>query len=130
MDNFPNGLSQEEVSDEELQELDEPTRANEEPAVVPTNALDEAAVVEAEDGDGEQESSADMTNDLIFVDTVSTSPLQAPSHDSSPIEGDLAASLKGDPAASPIEGESVDDSLKRLSQGEIPDEEPQELAEQ
>ena len=38
MDNFPNGLSQEEVSDEELQELDEPTRANEEPAVVPTNA--------------------------------------------------------------------------------------------
>ena len=121
MDNFPNGLSQEEVSDEELQELDEPTRANEEPAVVPTNA---------EDGDGEQQSSADMTNDLIFVDTLSTSPLQAPSHDSSPIEGDPAASLKGDPAASPIEGESVDDSLKRLSQGEIPDEEPQELAEQ
>ena len=119
MDNFPNGLSQE-VSDEELQELDEPTRANEEPAIVPTNA---------EDGDGEQQSSADMTNDLIFVDTLSTSPLQAPSHDSSPIEGDLAASLKGDPAASPI-GESVDDSLKRLSQGEIPDEEPQELAEQ
>ena len=113
MDNFPNGLSQEEVSDEELQELDEPTRANEEPAVVPTNA---------EDGDGEQQSSADMTNDLIFVDTLSTSPLQAPSHDSSPIEGD--------PAASPIEAESVDDSLKRLSQGEIPDEEPQELAEQ
>ena len=122
MDNFPNGLSQEEVSDEELQELDEPTRANEEPAVVPTNSLDEAAVVEAEDGDKEQQSSADMTNDLIFVDTLSTSPLQAPSHDSSPIEGD--------PAASPIEAESVDDSLKRLSQGEIPDEEPQELAEQ
>ena len=118
MDNFPNGLSQEEVSDEELQELDEPTRDNEEDA----SSLDEAAVVEAEDGDGEQQSSADMTNDLIFVDTVSTSPLQAPSHDSSPIEGD--------PAASPIEGESVDDSLKRLSQGEIPDEEPQELAEQ
>ena len=126
MDNFPNGLSQEEVSDEELQELDEPTRDNEEDA----SSLDEAAVVEAEDGDEEQQSSADMTNDLIFVDTLSTSPLQAPSHDSSPIEGDLAASLKGDPAASLIEGESVDDSLKRLSQGEIPDEEPQELAEQ